>query len=68
MCVQDYAKCLSGWRQEKKRLAPYLPQVSQRLLLQMGVCRAAVFIGARDFSPSSLEFSGLKSTMNLKYR
>ena len=34
--------------------------VSHRLLRQMGVCRAAVFIGARDFSPSSLEFSGLK--------
>ena len=27
----------------------------------MGVRRAAVFVGARDFSPSSLEFSGLKS-------
>ena len=31
------------------------------MLRQIGVWRAAVFIGARDFSPSSLEFSGLKS-------
>ena len=47
-----------GFKEEGRKYARELGDIVTR---QMGVCRAAVFVGTRDFSPSSLEFSGLKS-------